>query len=67
MTRKDSTLAMGDRRLQVAGHLLWCECALYLQSLKLHALSCAYRILETPSKNKHSVLQLLEPPAIVSM
>src|SRR6185369_6109202 len=63
-TRKDSTIAMGDRRLQVAGHLLWCESALYLQRLKLQSLSCAYRIWETPSKNKHSVLQLLEPHAL---
>jgi len=55
---------MGDRRLQVAGHLLWCESALYLQRLKLQSLSCAYRIWETPSKNKHSVLQLLEPHAL---
>ena len=61
--RKDSTIAMGNRRLQVAGHLLWCESALYLQRLKLPSLSCAYRIWETASKNKHSVLQLLEPHA----
>jgi len=50
---------MGDRRLQVAGHLLWCESALYLQRLKLQSLSCAYRIWETASKNEHSVLQIV--------